>query len=291
MPNPQRFLPEDALDEVKERFVATPLGRLALTLRDAVKLLRVSWSHPEAVGTLSNDQLATRLVTRLVSPGKIFVDVGAHIGSVVASVLQRDPSVRIVAIEPIPERAASLRRRFPAIEVHQCAAGEADREATFFINTKESGYSSLLRPGQGGEKEILEIKTTIRRLDDLLPGEEVDTIKIDVEGAELDVLRGAPRLLKAARPVIMFESAPDRGDERGPGPDKEALWDLLTAAGYSLLIPVRVAHDGPGLTREGFIESHLYPRRTTNYFAIPDERRLEVRDAARRIMKVMLASI
>jgi hypothetical protein len=47
-----------------------------------------------------------------------------------------------------------------------------------------------------------------------------------------------------------------------------------------------VAHEGPSLSKEGFVESHYYPRRTTNYFADPSESREEIRGKAREILKI-----
>ena len=113
---------------------------------------------------------------------------------------------------------------------------------------------------------------------------DVDAIKIDVEGAELGVLRGAVKILRKCRPIIMFESAPQTDD--GLGYTKEAIFEFLSSVDYCLVVPNRVAHNDDGLTLTGFNESHLYPRRTTNYFAIPSERRLVFRDRARSILRL-----
>ena len=84
----------------------------------------------------------------------------------------------------------------------------------------------------------------------------------------------------------MFESGPSVNHELDNA--KEALWQQLAGQSYAVLIPNRVAHNDPGLSQNGFVESHLYPRRTTNYFAIPNERRIEIRDRARKIQKFQL---
>lgn len=120
----------------------------------------------------------------------------------------------------------------------------------------------------------------MRRLDDLISADNIDAIKIDVEGAELGVLIGAKRIIEQNQPVIMFESGP--GDN-GLGYTKEAMWDFFDGIGYSIHMPSRVAHDDIGLSKSGFIDGHVYPRRCTNYFAIPVERRDEIRDCARKL--------
>jgi len=259
-------------------------GRLLMSGREALQIVKAALKTPELVGTIANDQLATQLATRLPRPGSTFIDVGAHIGSIITSVAQRDGSIRIVAIEAIPEKAERLRRKFPSVTIHDCAVGEQEGEVSFFIHARESGYSSLGRP-EKGDGNVREVKVPIRRLDDLVAPDGIDVIKIDVEGAELGVVRGSPKLIAASRPIIMFESGP--GDAAGLGYTKPAMWKFFADAGYTLHVPNRVAHNDDGLSLEGYVDSHVYPRRTTNYFAIPTERRIEIRDRARALLGIV----
>ena len=268
---------------MKQKILGGLIGNLALSLRDRCEILQRAYSHPESIGTLANDQLATRLVTAICQPHKIFIDVGAHIGSIISEVAYNDPSIRIEAIEAIPEKIAALQQKFPFARIHHCAAGEFAGEASFFINLKQSGYSSLGRPEEFDRENIAKVTVPIKRLDEIVPSKDIDVIKIDVEGAELGVLRGAVRILNDSRPLIMFESGPQKDD--GLGYTIEELYEFLVSKDYVILIPNRVAHNDVGLSRDGFIESHLYPRRTTNYFAIPKERRVEIRDKARQFLK------
>jgi FkbM family methyltransferase len=269
---------------MKQALLGGPFGRGAMFLRDKYLILREAWFSPESVGTLASDQMATQLITRIGKPNTTFVDVGAHIGSIVFEVMRNHAAVRIVAIEAMPDKVEKLRRKFPSVEFHCCAVGESTGEAAFFVHSQYSGYSSLGRPGNRADQSITEIRVPVRRLDELVTFADVDAIKIDVEGAELGVLRGAVGLLQKCRPIVMFESGPQEDD--GLGYTKGALHEFLGVNGYSVLVPNRVAHDDDGLTMSGFIESHCYPRRTTNYFAIPVERRIEIRDRARNILKV-----
>ena len=258
----------------KQLILGSPVGRAAIRGRAAVELLR---APKEELGALANDQLAERLVTRLCAPGRMFLDVGAHIGSIVAAVARHCPTARIVAVEAIPEKAARLRRKFPKAEVHCCALAEREGEAAFFVDEARSGYSSLAR---GGGSRLREIRVPLTRLDTLMRGADVDLVKIDVEGAELGVLRGAEALMASARPAVMFESGP----ADALGYTKPAMWTWFAERGYEVLVPNRLAHTAPPLSLEGFIDSHHYPRRTTNYFAVPAERRAELRARARRVL-------
>lgn len=259
------------LEFAKHLLLGSSVGRLATRARDALAIVHRALREPESVGTLANDQLATRLACAL--PARVFVDVGAHLGSIIDEVYRNDRKVKVIAIEAIPEKAAALRRKFKGTEVHECAAGECHGQASFFIDTKRSGYSSL------AQNEGRRIDVKVQALDDIIDS-PVDVIKIDVEGAELGVIRGAWRLLARDRPVVMFESGP----ASVLGFTKEAMWQAFSEQDYLIVLPNRVAHEDWGLTQEGFIESHQYPRRATNYFAIPFERRQEIRASARAVL-------
>jgi FkbM family methyltransferase len=267
---------------IKRWLVATTAGPLALRLREKLELWRAVERHPELAASLLNDQCAARLLPRLAQSRSAFLDVGAHIGSVLAAVRAHDPSVALLAIEAIPEKALHLERRFPGVRVHQVAAGERAGEVTFYVDDERSGYSSLAPYARGSRRAIT---VPMARLDDLFPTEPIDVVKIDVEGAELGVLRGGEALVARTRPTFLFESGPEVPG--GLGYTKEALWEWFDAHGYDVLVPNRLAHDGPGLGREGFLESHFWPRRTTNYFAVARERRLELRDRARVFVGVV----
>ena len=268
---------------MKRLIVNTFVGKVAISVREAVGRTYSSFANPEAIGTIANDYLAGFLTTRLCKNSAAFVDVGAHIGSVIAEVARQCPKARIIAIEAMPDKVDRLRRSFPHVEVHGCALSDRSGEATFYVHTKLSGYSSLGRSSSRGG-EVSEIKVPLRKLDEILSGGGIDVIKIDVEGAELGVLKGAERIIAENRPTVMFESGPPTND--GLGFTKEGLWRWLVERDYVVLVPNRLAHNDPGLSLEGFIESHLYPRRTTNYFAVASERRVELRDKARHVLGI-----
>jgi FkbM family methyltransferase len=270
---------------MREILVGTALGRFAMAVRNSIELAWKAYHSPESIGTLVNDQIATFLVTRLCLPGKGFVDVGAHIGSIISEVAYRDASIKLYAIEPVPEKLNRLQRRFPNIQCHACAVGESNGEIAFFINIKRPGYSSLRRSAR--DAEIVEITVPLRTLDSLISTSDIDVIKIDVEGAELGVLRGGNEVIARSRPLVMFESGAPVDD--GLGYTKEAMWHWWHDRNFDLFFPNRVAHDAPGLTLDGFVDAHSYPRLTTNYFAIPKERRIEIRDRARNVLKIKAA--
>jgi FkbM family methyltransferase len=269
--------------KLKRTLVGTAAGRLLMRARQRWDLVRAVLGVPEQGGAAAQDAIARALLPRLCRPGNGFVDAGAHIGSVIAEVKECNPSARIVAIEAIPEKAAYLTRRHGDVTVHAVALGDHDGEVSFFVDARRTGYSSLgLERGAPG---VQEITVPMRRLDALVPADlPVDVVKIDVEGAELGVLRGAVELVARCRPVVVFESGLTAGAALGY--TVEGLYDWFAERSYDLLVPNRVAHDGPPLSRDAFVESHYYPRRTLNYFAVARERRTHFRDGARAVLGI-----
>jgi FkbM family methyltransferase len=269
---------------MKQWLLAHPIGQVVLQGRDWLRLHRALHTLPLEVGASINDNLATRIIAGVCQPGRTFVDVGAHIGSIIAAVHQRVPSARIIAIEADPSKLPGLRHRFPFVELHGCAVGEDEREITFHVYPKASGYNSISdRVPKDGGMQSVEIKVPMKKLDDLIkPSEQVDTIKIDVEGAELGVLRGSVGTIERCRPVIMFESGPF--GNFGLGYSREGLHEFFGSRKYVVMLPSRVAENYEGMSLAVFLDSHEYPALTRNYLAIPVERRDEIRTRVKRLL-------
>jgi FkbM family methyltransferase len=161
------------------------------------------------------------------------LDVGAHAGSVLREMVRLAPRGRHVAWEPLPAFAAGLRSEFPGVEVREAAlADEAGlRELTHVID--EPGWSGLAArptPG-GGPTETIVVRC--ERLDDVLPeGVRLRFVKIDVEGAEALVLRGAVRTLCEHRPLVAFEHGRGSAEYHGTGPDDVHV--LFEQLGYAI---------------------------------------------------------
>ncbi|MHA6723791.1 FkbM family methyltransferase [Sphingomonas sp. RS2018] len=260
----------------KRRLAGTRIGSAAIELRDRINLVRQAVGNSIELGDMRNNALAGWLVPRLCRPGHIFVDVGAHIGSVVGEALRHGPG-EVIAFEAIPSKADYLRSRYPQITLHNVALLDRDDETSFFVDNVESGYSSLAKH----EGDTTEILVPLRRMDSLIDTDKIDVIKIDVEGAELGVLLGAEQTVARSRPVIMFESGP----QEEMGYTKEAMWQWFADRNYYLYFPDRITRAARPMPLEVFIDSHEYPRRTMNYFGIPAERMAEVSLRARRLLQ------
>jgi FkbM family methyltransferase len=152
-------------------------------------------------------------VLRLLQPGGIMVDVGAHVGFwTIPSALRLGPRGKVIAIEPNPWAVGKLRRnlelnsrgrRLSPVTVLAGAAsdidGFLDLGAWDFV--ANASQASLHPPAANG-KPLQRLTVPVFRLDNVVRG-HVDLMKIDVEGHELAVLAGATRLLAQSPPTYL----------------------------------------------------------------------------------------
>ena len=136
--------------------------------------------------------------------GAVVVDVGANVGDFSECVLAFQPWARLYLVEPLEETHPELRRKFgeyAGVMLDSFALGSEEGEREFFVSRYDQASSFLeigtaLETGAYGldftRKEVRRVR--IRRLEDYLRErslERVDLLKLDVQGFELEVLRGA----------------------------------------------------------------------------------------------------
>jgi FkbM family methyltransferase len=198
------------------------------------------------------EEVAIRAVLATSLRGQpTYVDAGANRGQVLRDAALVAPRARLIAFEPIPALAAGLRAAFPGIDCRELALGAEQRRAEFTHFRKLDGWSGLRRSpevtDEQGAPETIEV--AVSTLDLELAGVDPAVVKIDVEGAELDVLRGGREMLARSRPVLVFEHVPSAAALYGAS--TEQLWELLAGLDYELL----ELTGGPPLTRQGFLSA------------------------------------
>lgn len=187
------------------------------------------------------EQMLEAFYTRLLTPGDTCIDVGAHTGRHTLPMAHCvNPGGRVFAFEPIPAIATDLREKLSAspdingiVKLTQCALADVSGETDFTLVSNNPGYSGLLPRHYDREEQTKIIRVTLCRLDDFVA--EIPTvryIKIDCEGAELRVLRGAALLLKRDRPIVSFEC----GDASLESYDYDAgdIFDFWSIHGYGV---------------------------------------------------------
>lgn len=153
-----------------------------------------------------------QVLRALARPGTTCFDIGANIGLMALPILTTQPTCRVVSCEPSPNTVPSLRRtiaqspfadRWELVEKALGAqAGSAD-----FVVTREAGgvYDGFKDTGRVASDAVTVEISTLDTEWERLGRPVVSLVKIDVEGAELDVLAGARECLRTWRPDILLE--------------------------------------------------------------------------------------
>lgn len=207
-----------------------PGARFSVDLRDRVQ--RQMWFA-------SYEPHVTRALSAVLRPGDTFLDVGAHIGyhSVFAAGIVGSEG-RVLAFEPDPKVHARLANNLaPFVNARALRYAVSDSQAQMMFerswDSQESGWGALTSVRDFQKGEHIAVQTV--SLDHWC--KESDTkairaVKIDAEGSEGVVLRGAQRLLRSLRPVLCIEFNEvllKQGGENG-----QALMDMLSANQYSV---------------------------------------------------------
>jgi len=174
------------------------------------------------------------VISGLLKPGDTFVDVGANIG--IMSILAAGrvgAEGRVVAFEPNPETRRILEANVSMndivnLEVKQFAVGASASIGVIFDHSDPNrGRATMVKPDQNGVGH----EVVVVALDEQFKGSErVDMIKLDIEGYELEALKGMTALLKRSEPpmlIIEYSELRENSFGRKPTP----IYDLLNAAG------------------------------------------------------------
>lgn len=113
------------------------------------------------------------------------------------------------------------------MHIYECALSDTAGKTTFQHVVSNSAYSGIRRRRYDREnEEVSQITVRTAMLDDLIPENvPINLIKVDVEGAELQVFKGALKLIKKNKPIIIFEHGLGAADYYGTKP--EDVYDLL----------------------------------------------------------------
>jgi FkbM family methyltransferase len=199
------------------------------------------------------------------------VDIGASFGGYLEQMLAIAPRGTHHAFEPIPDLAGDLRHKFPAAKVYAMAVSDTAGMLKFHYFPDVSPFSGLKRRSDVApdERESV-IDVPVVRLDDVLPEDfPVALIKVDVEGGELDALRGAERTLRRWRPHLIIEH--DSKPAEIYGATTEMLYAFVAEqCGYAFTTGVRALEGATPFTRDEFVatarEGKVY-----NFIAIARE--------------------
>ena len=216
----RRLLPRAGVTLLHRSIIARPLRRALVSAAPAGArqvtvcggrmegaTLHIDLSREKYYWLGTHEERVQEALARLVRPGFVVYDIGAHIGffSLLCGRLAGG-SGRVFAFEPRAENIARLRNNIQAnaarnVEVVAAAASDSTGEASFAMH--ESTLEGYLVPD--GDASAVRVRT--ESVDSLVAGgmPPPDLMKVDVEGAEAAVIRGAARTIDAHRPLMLLE--------------------------------------------------------------------------------------
>jgi len=177
------------------------------------------------------------VIKKVCKPDSVCIDIGCFHGDILTLMMKYAPDARHIAFEPIPQQYNYLKEKFgDQADIYPFALGDENTETTFNHVVSNPTYSGLRKRKYKGKEDIKEIKVQVRQLDEVISSETpIRLMKIDVEGGEYDVLRGAMKTLKKWRPYLIFEHGTGGADKYGVSPGDMYRF-LVKDLGYSICL-------------------------------------------------------
>lgn len=211
--------------------------------------------HLDLTQNLKYDRLTKAIIKQRLRPDSNCIDVGCHKGEILDMMLKYAPKGQHFAFEPIPYLYNALTKKFKGLAtIYPYALADKKGTTNFNLVKNAPAYSGLKQRHYDIENpEIEVIKVEEELLDDLLGNTRIDFIKIDVEGGEFGVLKGAKNLLKKNLPTILFECGKGASDYYGTQPAD--IFNYLTQeVGLRIFTLDAFIKNGKALSQAEFVD-------------------------------------
>ena len=203
------------------------------------------------------DKQTKRIMQIVLEDESTFIDVGSHKGEVLELALKISKKGKHFAFEPIPFLFHKLNDKYGSkCEVLNYGLSDQKKQSSFQHVTTNPAYSGIKKRTYPKEEQVETIQIQLDTLDNQLKQHDrVDMIKIDVEGAELEVLRGAKKIIEKFHPIIVFEHGLGASDHYNTSP--EDILSFFDDHQYQLFTLKGFIADEPALLRKEFIDFYL----------------------------------
>jgi FkbM family methyltransferase len=229
-------------------------------LRKTLNLL-----HLDITQNLKYDRLTKAIIKKAVKPSSVCIDVGCHKGEILDLILQQAPKGGHYGFEPIPSFYSALKNKYGnKNHILHYALSDKEGMTTFQFVKNAPAYSGLKKRKYDVENpDIEEINVEVKTLDSLIPeSTKIDLIKIDVEGAELGVLKGAKNVLFRNKPIVIFECGLGASDYYNTKP--EEVFRILQNAGLKISLLEGWIKKKKPLTEDQFV--NIFKKNIEYYF-------------------------
>jgi FkbM family methyltransferase len=223
--------------------------------------------HIDITQNQKYDRQTLQVMRKVIKSNSNCIDVGCHKGEILDVILELSPNGNHFAFEPIPYLFEALKSKYVnlPVSISQVALSDEKGKASFNIVRNAPAYSGFRRRQYNiSVPEIEEVIVLTDALDNIIPvDKKIDFIKIDVEGAEYGVLKGAVDVLRRDNPVMIFEFGMGASDYYETKP--EMMYYLLAQDCELKLNTMKGWLNGlPELSFEKFCE--LYDNNLEYYF-------------------------
>lgn len=168
----------------------------------------LNFLHLDLTKNLHYDRLTKKIIKKALTLTSNTIDIGCHKGEILCEFIKQAPNGTHFGFEPIPDLFEKLKAEFnQKATIFPYALANKNGKTTFHYVKNAPAYSGIKKRKYNIENpDIEKIEVELKKLDEIIPTlTKIDFIKIDVEGAELDVLKGAEQLLKKDKPIVIFE--------------------------------------------------------------------------------------
>ena len=220
---------------------------------------KYSWIYPNKYEVEKTDFIISHC-----NPGDTVIDIGAHMGVFTFFLAKQvGPNGKVYSFEPTPLSYALLKKNIgynkleKIVEAFPTAVADKEGEISFYLNDPLSKGNSISsnntfeRSVQVKHDEIIKVKAVA--LDSLLQKEKIENlklIKIDAEGAELQILKGGKELIQKYKPYITLEIHPNSFDNIEN--TMTELYHIITGSDYKII------EDGRELNINDFKEHNTF---------------------------------
>ncbi len=255
--------------EMKVRLAGSPA---------AILIDRARWQMHRSFGRqraelaeLNMEGPRLRLVlSALITADSHCLDGGCHVGSVLAQMVALAPAGRHIAVEPVEAKAAALAKRYTTVNVVHAALGE--NPGSMEMVQDLTGFASLRPASTDADAARSTRAVSVVTIDDLVGDNQLDVIKLDIEGAELWALRGATKVFAREQPSLLFECGTNADLERF-GYARADIHSFITdELGYSIYTLTDFIYGREPRTAAEFERNGTYPFTGFNYVALPAQR-------------------
>lgn len=227
-----------------------------MNLKDIIRKTLIFF-HADLTKNLKYDRLTRLIMKRFLKKDSNCMDIGAHKGEILKMMLKYSPKGKHFAFEPIPYLYEYLSNKYGDVaSIYPFALSDEGGEGktTEFNLVKNAPAYSGIKQRRYDIKHPRIEKITVeeRTLDQVMGDTRIDFIKIDVEGGEFGVLKGAEHLLKTNMPTVLFECGKGASDFYGTRP--EDIFNYITnTIGLRIFTLEAFINSGMPFTLERFV--------------------------------------